>query len=52
MLFKKFMMSGILRLSALPCSVCGIGTLTCSVLQVFMWQPNIVGLAHYITDCF
>ena len=27
-----FMMSGILCLSALPCSVCGIGTLPCSVL--------------------
>ena len=27
-----FMMSGMLCLSALPCSVCGIGTLPCLVL--------------------
>ena len=52
-----FMMSGILCSSALPCSVCGIGTLPCfspanNTMQLFMWQRNIVGVAHFVQDCF
>ena len=50
-----FMMSGILCLSALPSTVCGIGTLPCSVLlksPCSCSQRNIVGMAHYIKDCF
>ena len=23
-----------------------------STMQLFMWQPDIVGVAHYILDCF
>ena len=54
---NPFILSGTLCWSALPCSVCGIGTLPCSVqmkntMQLFMWQRDIVGVAHYIMDCF
>ena len=24
----------------------------CSTMQLFMWQPDTVGVAHYILDCF
>ena len=52
-----FMMRDIWSLNALPCSLCGIITLLCSALlrstmQLFMWQHDIVGVAHYIMDCF
>ena len=52
-----FMMKGTLCWSVLLCRVCGIGTLPCSVpvrntMQLYMRQRDIVGVAHYIMDCF
>ena len=25
---------------------------SCNTMQLFMWQRDIVGVAHYIKDCF
>ena len=52
-----FMMSGILCLSALPCSVCGswypaLSSPATNTMRLFMWQHDIVGEAHHIKDCF
>ena len=47
-------MRGTLRLSALPCSVCGIGMSKTAknTMQLVMWQRDMVGVAHDITDCY
>ena len=42
-------------LSALPCSLCGIGALFTpaeNTAQLLMWQQDIVGVAHFVKDCF
>ena len=53
---NPFILSGTLCWSALLCRVCGIGTALFSpvenTMQLFMWQRDIVGVAHYVMDCF
>ena len=44
-------------LGSLSTTATGGGTLPCSVLlkhtmQLFVWQCDVVGVAHYISDCF
>ena len=46
-----------LFLSALLCNACGTSMLLCLLvttctMQQFMWQADLVGVAHFVRDCF
>ena len=49
-----FIMSGTWCCSALLCRAGSVSCLvqSCYTMQLFMWQREIVGVAHYIMECF